>query len=667
MVVIFAISAITLLVAGYRFDVLVHENYYTKARSEATLEMLKLRREIEGVLIDQSFMLRELATYVGANPNISQPEFTSLVQNMVGIDTSTSTIAAAPDLVVKMVYPIDGNEGILGFDYRESVELLPAVLSTLGSGEDLMVGPVELPLGGLGIILRAPVYLQADSLNVRSSWGLVSITLDYQKFVDKVGLTEAALSYDLLIDFSVPSSEYQGQFFGKKGVVDTDPITMSFDFPYGALSLYATPKVGWSIVTPTQFYARTIIALISVGMLALLAYVLWLAETRKRAEAQLYNGIEALDHGFVMFDTNDDLIIANAKYAEFHDLPKELMQCGTPYSEIVKRFTLSENPLLRPEVFAEWLERRTQARQLSGSIDYTQQFRNGIVIKASDRRMPDGSYVGLRVDVTELTLARKTAEASNKAKTDFMNVLSHELRTPMTVIMGVAGLTKNARLLSSSKILLAAIESGDRSEDEITSLLDDMFAQHSDLMSKMIKSGDHIMELINGMLDFAKIESGSILINPTICDIKDIMDPVEQLLSTLAQEKGLIFEVQQVSGTVWADRVRIRQILFNLVGNAIKFTESGSVRITVRIEADTVVFEVHDQGPGIPTAELKSIFDPFYQVDSSATRHVGGTGMGLAISRNFAELNGGKLTVTSTLGEGSCFTLTLPSTDASKV
>jgi signal transduction histidine kinase len=237
----------------------------------------------------------------------------------------------------------------------------------------------------------------------------------------------------------------------------------------------------------------------------------------------------------------------------------------------------------------------------------------------------------------------------------------------MTVIMGVAGLTKNARVLSSSKILLSAIESGDRSEDEITSLLDDMFAQHSDLMSKMIKSGDHIMELINGMLDFAKIESGSILINPTICDIKDIMDPVEQLLSTLAQEKGLIFEVQQVSGTVWADRVRIRQILFNLVGNAIKFTESGSVRITVRIDADTVVFEVNDEGSGIPEAELESIFDPFYQVDSSATRHVGGTGMGLAISHNFAELNLGELTVTSTLGEGSCFTLTLPSTDASKV
>jgi two-component system cell cycle sensor histidine kinase PleC len=663
---IFAFSAITLLVAGYRFDVVVHENFYQKARAEATLDMLKLRREIEGVLIEQSLMLRELAAFVGGHPNISQAEFSSLARNMRGIDPSTITIAAAPDLVVAMVYPFEGNEGFLGFDYRESVELLPGVLSTLGSGEDLMVGPVELPRGGLGIILRAPVYFPANSVNNRSLWGVVSIALSYHKFIDKVGLTEAALSYDLLIDFSVPSSEYDGQFFGEKGVLDTNPITLSFDFPYGALSLHATPKVGWSLATPTQFYARTIIALISVGLLGLLAYIMWLAETRKRAQEQLCNGIEALDDGFVIFDANDDLIVANAKYAEIHNYPKEVMQSGTPYSEILRNATLKQGYLLSPEKLAEWIRHRTQARQSGESFDYIHNFGNGAVIKASDRRMPDGSYVGLRVDVTELTRARKTAEASSKAKTDFMNVLSHELRTPMTVVMGVAGLTKNARLLSSSKILLSAIESGDRSNDEIATLLDDMFAQHSELMGRMIKSGDHMMELINGMLDFAKIESGSILINPTNCNIKDIMEPVEQLLSTLAQEKGLVFEVQQECGAVWADSVRVRQILFNLVGNAIKFTESGSVRVTVKMDADTVIFAVHDEGPGIPAAELKSIFDPFYQVDSSATRHVGGTGMGLAISRNFAELNGGKLTVTSTLGEGSRFTLTLPSADAAK-
>ena len=186
---VFAFSAIILLMAGYRFDVLVHEKYYKNARSVATLDMLKLRREVEGVLIEQSLMLRELATFVGGHPNISQAEFTSLVQNMQDIEASTIIIAAAPDLVVTMIYPIDGNEGILGFDYRESVGLLPGVLSTLGSGEDMMVGPIELPLGGWVLFCvhqstfqliekridphGASCLLSSTTRNLLTKWGLL--------------------------------------------------------------------------------------------------------------------------------------------------------------------------------------------------------------------------------------------------------------------------------------------------------------------------------------------------------------------------------------------------------------------------------------------------------------------------------------------------------------
>ena len=170
-----------------------------------------------------------------------------------------------------------------------------------------------------------------------------------------------------------------------------------------------------------------------------------------------------------------------------------------------------------------------------------------------------------------------------------------------------------------------------------------------------------MMELINRMLDFAAIEAGSMIVNAEACNIKDFVDPVEQQLKVLSEEKDLNFEVTQDLGSVWADRVKVRQILFNLVGNAIKFTETGSIQLTVKVEANSVVFDVIDTGPGMPKSELDGIFDPFYQVDSTSTRSAGGTGMGLAISRNLAELNGGTLTVNSILGQGSCFTLTLPS------
>ena len=164
------------------------------------------------------------------------------------------------------------------------------------------------------------------------------------------------------------------------------------------------------------------------------------------------------------------------------------------------------------------------------------------------------------------------------------------------------------------------------------------------------------------MLDIAKIEAGSLTIIPTVCDTSEIVDPVVQQLTTLSSAKGLEFQVSSDQGSVYVDKVRTRQILFNLVGNAIKFTEAGRVQLTVTVDENTAVFEVCDTGNGIPADEYDSIFDAFYQIDSTATRRAGGTGMGLAISRSLAELQGGTLTVASTMGEGSCFSLTLPTT-----
>jgi two-component system cell cycle sensor histidine kinase PleC len=655
----FGAALVVIVFASYRLDRLSHESFDSEYRSEVSLEMLNLRRTIEGVLIQQSLVLRELATLIGGSPNITQAEFSSWVRNIRDIDSAAITIAAAPDLVVSMIYPVAGNEGFLGFDYYDSVALLPAVMDTLGEGEDIMVGPVELPLGGLGVILRAPVYIPGEGTSVAASWGIVSVVLDYQRFIDNVGLSEAALYYDLLIDFSVPSTNVNDVFFGDIGVVDKNPIILNFDFPYGALRLQASPKGGWPQISPTQAFERTIMGLAGAGLLWLLGYILWLAETRKLAETQLTNGIEALDDGFVMFDKHDTLILCNKKYGEIYSLPAEVLRYGTPYSKILGSIVQRERYLDGHEGATMWTKIRAQARHEGSSVIHEQHWGTK-VIRYSDRRMQDGSYVGLRVDVTDLSRAKVAAEAASQAKTDFIAVLSHELRTPMTVVLGVARLADNVQLLKSSKILVAALETGVKSPAEIRTLLDEVFAQLSGLMGRMIQSGDHLMLLINELLDFAKIEAGGLSVNHETCDISDIVSPIVQQLSTLSHAKGLVFEVAQDPGTVCADKARVQQILLNVVGNAIKFTKYGFVRLSVKTDAENVVFEVTDSGAGIPKSELGTIFKAFYQVDSTATRRAGGTGMGLAISQNLAELHGGTLTVTSKLEEGSCFTLTLP-------
>ncbi|MBU2359165.1 MAG: PAS-domain containing protein [Alphaproteobacteria bacterium] len=617
---------------------------------------------MEVVIQSQSLVLRELATFIGEKPGITQSEFSRRAERIRGVDGAMISIAAARDLVVSLIYPLAGNESVLGFNYRTSAEQYPIVRNVIETDREAITGPVNLIQGQQGIILRAPIYLLGDaaSLTALDPWGIVSVVLDYQAFIKEVGILDAVASYDLLIEVAGLSGEYDTVFFGDPALKDRNPVTLDYAFPSGSWRLYAASEGGWPKSAPAQMRERLILALAAAALLTVLVIVLRLAESGKRAETLLHNGIEALNDGFVMYDAEDRLILSNEKYREIYDFPRNLLRPGTPFSEILKGGIFRVAHMQDPEGQAEMMENRLRARRSGEAMDFEQHLLNGHVIKVSDRRLPDGGYVGLRVDISELSHAKAAAEAADKAKTDFMGVLSHELRTPLTVILGVARLANNPRLLKSSKTLMAALQANDLSPSQVSVLLDDVFEQIAGLTSRMVRSGDHLLHLINEMLDYAKAESGALSVHSEVCAIADIVDPVAEQLTTLSQEKGLAFDVLYAPGTVFADADRTRQILFNLVGNAIKFTQTGFVRIRVTANPDTVEFEVHDSGPGIPAAEIDHIFKAFYQIDSTATRRVGGTGLGLAISRNLAELQGGSLTVTSTAGEGSRFKLTLP-------
>jgi two-component system, cell cycle sensor histidine kinase PleC len=616
--------------------------------------------------------LRELSTFIGDNPNINQEEFSRRVQSIRGVDEMTVSIAAAPDMVITLIDPMEGNQGALGLDYRTNKEQLPTVLRMIQTGSEMITGPVNLVQGGSGLILRAPVYLP-DSEGVTPGttdksgqrlWGIVSLVLDYDQFLVKSGITAAADKYDIFIDIKNHSGNYTGSFiYGDKSLAGQDTVDLQFDFSFEDWILHARTKGGWPNTSPDQWQQIYIMTLVSLVLLGAIIYILRLSHTRKRAEQLLNSGIEALDDGFVMFDADDRLILCNDKYREIYDFPQEVLKPGTPYSEILAAWAKKQKFPADTLERMEWLDRRQGQHHAGETINIEQHLADGRVIKVSNHPLRDGGSVGLRVDVTELSQAKDAAEAANEAKTNFMNVLSHELRTPLTVILGVAKLSRNARVLNSSKALLAAHDDGTLPPAEVKMLLDDMFAQLANLMDRMIQSGEHLLNLINEMLDIAKIESGSLVVKPTHCKVSDIVDPAIQQLRILSSNKGLGFEVVQEAETVFADKVRSQQILINLIGNAIKFTEVGTVRLVVKTLGDMVRFEVHDSGDGIPEAELDSIFGIFYQIDSTSTRREGGTGLGLAISRSLAELQNGSITVSSKIGEGSCFVMTLPRSD----
>jgi signal transduction histidine kinase/CheY-like chemotaxis protein len=377
---------------------------------------------------------------------------------------------------------------------------------------------------------------------------------------------------------------------------------------------------------------------------AAIGWMAWIAQSSSLA--RIREALDAMPDGLAFFDADDRLVLWNHRYAEVNPELFSTLKAGMTFREIIE-IGLSEDLYADARGRrADWVRERLDARRaLTATME--QRIAGDRWLRVSDRSTAAGGIVTVCTDITDLkndaralAEARDVAQSANRAKSQFLANMSHEIRTPLNGVIGIAQALAKTPLSAQQEEMLELIQS----------------------------SGHTLQVLLSDILDLARVESGRLELASDAFHLGQAVREAAQLYETSAEAKGLQFFVEiapEADRWIIGDVVRIKQILTNLVSNAVKFTGSGFVSLTAAPGPDrggppTLRFSIEDTGIGFDSDTRERLFSRFEQADGAITRRFGGSGLGLAISRQLAEMMGGELDCESEPGGGSAFILTIP-------
>ncbi|HRK64242.1 MAG TPA: ATP-binding protein, partial [Terricaulis sp.] len=376
-----------------------------------------------------------------------------------------------------------------------------------------------------------------------------------------------------------------------------------------------------------------------------------------RLESQLRSAIENFPGPFALWDQRRRLLLCNHSFANAFGLGPELLRPRASYEAIAAasaaRIRREKNDPANPDVRVieltngEWLhvvERRAaDGGTITVGVDITPLKRKEEELARNERRLQDSltraesQEYRIKALAREAHEERQRAEEASRAKSAFLANMSHELRTPLNAVIGF------------SEIM---------SKELFGPLGNDQYKQYS---SDIFDSGNHLLDLINDILDMAKIEAGKLTLAPKPLDPMIVIEQAVRLTKRRAEDKGLSIVVDaEDTPEIEADHRAVKQMLLNLLSNAVKFTDEGAIMVYARANATGLTLRVIDTGCGIPPEHLPRLARPFEQVEQEFARNHHGTGLGLALTKSLVDMHGGKFSIQSEVGRGTIVTITLP-------
>ncbi|MEM8957859.1 MAG: response regulator [Pseudomonadota bacterium] len=357
-----------------------------------------------------------------------------------------------------------------------------------------------------------------------------------------------------------------------------------------------------------------------------------ISEARERLTAAL----ESISEGIVLYDSDDRMILCNQTYRDLLG-PKLAARAvpGVPFAEFM-RAVIAEGYDIGAEGSAQQRLAQIVANRRKPHRELLEKWPQGKWIRFNETRTKAGGTVGVFSDVTELLRAKEMAEAASEAKSTFLASMSHEIRTPLNGIIGMSALLNGTKLSHEQR----------------------------DFATTINDAADTLLTIINDILDFSKVEAGAMALEHIPVDLIETIESTADLLAAKASDKGIEFAYRigpELPPAIMGDSVRLKQIMLNLLNNAIKFTDRGEVLLQVNGKGPAHLrIQVTDTGIGIPSDRMDRLFKSFSQIDASTTRRFGGTGLGLVITKRLVELMEGEISVESKVGQGTTFTIDLP-------